>query len=481
MWTAITIALFAAHIAAISVVVLLERRQPAATLAWLLTLIFLPVIGLMVYLLIGAPRAATKRRRMEMAAKRIEDVRDRLGVTEKLRERAHVEDDPRTVQFLKLGAALSSTAASHGNQAELLENASATYRAIAKAIESAADHVHVEFYIIQPDETGRRLRDRLIAAQRRGVMVRVLFDAVGSARLPSDFWAGLIDAGGKAAAFSPVRRVLARFRRRDRVDFRNHRKIVVIDGKVGFTGGINIGREYLGLDPELAHWRDSHVELHGPCVLSLQSAFAEDWYATTFEALEDACYFPDPAVHDDDAIVQVIDSGPDRDWASIETAYAFAIAAARGRVWITNPYFIPSPAIENALVAAALRGVDVRVLVPLKSDNVVVQLAARSYFPPMLEAGARIFRYGRGFVHAKTMVIDDWLGTVGSSNMDMRSFRLNFELNAFVIDPEFASILARSFLDDLRVATEFTAEDLARQGLFAKFLTGAARLLSPLL
>ncbi|MCC6782167.1 MAG: cardiolipin synthase [Planctomycetes bacterium] len=483
IWTIVTIALFLAHVFAISVLILVERRQPAATLAWLLTLVFLPIVGLVVYFLIGAPRFARTKRKMALAARRIDAVRKRQEVERKLAASGGEGEavEPRTESLLRLGAALSSTPPSAGNVARLLENAAATYRAMSRAIEAARHHVHVQFYIIRPDEAGQRLRDRLVAAARRGVQVRVLVDAVGSAQLPREFWKELIAAGGKAAAFRPVLRAFTRFRRRDRIDFRNHRKIVVVDGTVGFTGGINIGREYLGLDPEIKEWRDSHVELDGPAVLALQCAFAEDWFTTTGEEVDDDDHYPEPRCHEHGAVVQVVDSGPDRDWSSIEAMYAFVIGAARKRVWITNPYFVPSSTIENALVSAALRGVDVRILVPRRSDHLVVQLASRSYFPPLLEAGARIYRYARGFVHAKTMVVDDWVGTVGSANMDMRSFRLNFELNPFVIDRGFATTLARSFEDDLRGATEYTADDVARQTVIARLLTGAARLMSPLL
>lgn len=481
IWTIFTITLFVAHVLAISVLILYERRQPAATLAWLLTLVLLPLLGLVVYFLIGAPRFARTKRRMALSSRRIEAVRHRQGVERKLGAGTGAGAEPRTESLLRLGAALSSTPPSAGNRAKLLDGAAATYRAMSIAIESARHHVHVQFYIIRPDETGRRLRERLVAAAKRGVAVRVLVDAVGSSQLPKDFWGELIAAGGKAAWFRPVSRAFTRLRRRDRIDFRNHRKIVVVDGACGFTGGINIGREYLGLDPEIRAWRDAHVMIEGPAVLALQCAFAEDWFTSTGEELDDEGFYPEPVCHDGGAIVQVVDSGPDRDWSSIESMYAFVIAAAHKRVWITNPYFVPSSTIENMLVSAALRGVDVRILLPMYSDHLIVQLASRSYFPPLMEAGARIYRYARGFVHAKTMVADDWVATVGSANMDMRSFRLNFELNPFVVDREFAATVASSFEADLLSATEFTADDLAHETTIGRFLKGAARLMSPLL
>ena len=323
------------------------------------------------------------------------------------------------------------------------------------------------------------------ALRQRGVEVRVLYDAVGSSRLPHDYFADLVAEGGQVAAFRPVlrvlRRVLALFRQRDRIDFRNHRKIVVVDGRLGFTGGINIGREYLGLDPEMGRWRDTHVEIEGPATLSLQSAFAEDWFLATGNTLDGDAHFPEPTCFEPGALVQVVDSGPDSKWSPIEMMYASAIVGSRERIWITNPYFVPSPTIESALIGAALRGVDVRLLVPARSDNLIVQLASRSYFPRLIEAGARVFRYRRGFVHAKTMVVDSWAATVGSANMDMRSFQLNFELNPFLVDADFARTLAGEFETDIADAEELTLATLERDNLLVRFLSAVARLFSPLL
>jgi cardiolipin synthase A/B len=282
------------------------------------------------------------------------------------------------------------------------------------------------------------------------------------------------------ACFAPLMRLLPRLRHRDRADFRNHRKIVVVDGRIGFTGGINMGKEYLGLDPAIGRWRDTHVRIEGPAVLSLQQAFLQDWLMTTEETLDDPRYFrPGPPVGN--CLVQVIDSGPDRTWPSMELYHAQALTLARERVWITNPYFIPSQTIESALTLAALRGIDVRLLLPKKSDSRLVTLASRSYYASLLLAGVRIFEYERGFVHAKTMVVDEWVATIGSANMDMRSFNLNFELNAFVFDAELCQAVASQFEVDLEAATEVTVETERRAGIGRRLVRAIARLLSPML
>ncbi|MCA9522590.1 MAG: cardiolipin synthase, partial [Myxococcales bacterium] len=345
----------------------------------------------------------------------------------------------------------------------------------------ARHHIHVQFYIIKGDKWGAALRDRLAARAKEGIEVRVLVDAVGSYGLSRGFWDPLTEVGGQVGIFKPVN-PLVRLRRRDRVDFRNHRKIVVVDGRLGFTGGINIGKEYLGLNPELGHWRDTHVRIEGPAALALQRVFAEDWWLTTEEALDNAAYYPDPPTDPPGhCAVQVLESGPDQRWSPIHMFYIQAITLARRRIWITSPYFVPDDVLETALTGAALRGVDVRILVPSKSDVRLITWASRSYYQGMLDAGIRIYEYARGFVHAKTMVVDDWVAAVGSANLDIRSFHLNFEVNAFVFSRYLATQLAEQFRSDLRDAREVATNYRDALGIGPRLVQSFARLLSPLL
>lgn len=470
------------HVAAAIIVLVYERRTPSATLAWLLTLVFLPVVGLLLYLAIGRTRARKVAKRYADVVDRASVLLDKHGVHRKLEEAGDNSVDLRTRDLLRLGDNLVSTPASAGNQVEILVDAAAAYTSMIGAMQEAVDHIHVEFYIIQPDQAGRRLRDVLTKRAAAGVEVRVVCDGLGSGRLPRDFWDPLIAAGGKASYFRPLPRILARLPLRDRFDFRNHRKLVIVDGRVAFTGGINIGREYLGLDPDVGYWRDTHIRLEGPAALSLQKAFAEDWLHATEELLDDVRYFPDPTGHDHGRYeVQVIDSGPDRSFSPISHLFTQAFALARERIWITSPYFVPDAAMETVLITAALRGVDVRLLVPQKPDSRVVMLASTSYFAPLLEAGVRIYRYERGFVHAKTMVVDDWVGTVGSANMDIRSFQLNYELNALIYGAEFCNRLAELFLEDIGHASEVSCESQRQLGFPIRLVQAAARMLSPLL
>jgi cardiolipin synthase len=468
-----------AHVAVIGAVLVARRRDPSATLAWILFILLAPFLGAAAYLALGRVRMRRAVRRSSRTEARLRAVLSRYDLRGRL-ERAPGTADARTHAMIRLGGALASTGASWGNAARMLSDAAATYREMSQAMHEARDHIHVEFYIIQPDAVGTALRDLLVSKAAAGIEVRVLCDAIGSMALPADFWAPLRNAGGRAASFAPLSKLIPHWRRRDRVDFRNHRKLVVVDGRVGFTGGINVGKEYLGLDPAIGRWRDTHVRIEGPAVLSLQQTFLQDWLLTTGETLDDERYFPagPPA---GECLVQVIDSGPDQAWAAVELYYAQAIALACERVWITNPYFVPSQLIESALTLAALRGVDVRILLPKKSDSRLVTLASHSYYAPLLAAGVRIFEYARGFVHAKTMVVDEWVATIGSANMDMRSFKLNYEINAFVFGPRLCQDVARQFTVDLGAASEVTKEWERRMGLFRRLVRGIARLLSPLL
>ena len=494
----LTITLLAVQLTVVFGFLLLERRTPAATLAWILAVLLLPGVGVGLYAVFGRTRASRAGAESLRAAERVAAGIARLGIAA-APERAEPRPG-RTSALLALARAVATTPATRGNRCRVLVNGAATYRAMRAAIEHARHHVHVEFYIIQPDRTGRGLRNALIERARAGVEVRVLVDAVGSMALPGGFWAGLLEAGGEVGTFGPVG-PWHRLRQRDRIDFRDHRKIVVVDGRVGLTGGINVGREYLGLSPDMGHWRDTHVQIQGPAVLGLQRAFAESWLLTTDRRLEDASYYPDPTATPDptappdltvvddassaapggDELVQIIDSGPNRRWPPMHLVHIQAISAALDRIWITSPYFVPDEVTAHALIAAALRGVDVRLLLPKHSDHRLVGLASRATYPRLLDAGVRVFEYAKGFIHAKTLVIDDWVGTVGSANMDIRSFQLNYELNAFVFGAAFTHELASHFREDLRDADEVRAEDLRELSYGARVARNAARLLSPLL
>jgi cardiolipin synthase len=480
-WIALLLT-FAFHFWVVVSILYAERRRPTATLAWILIVVFLPFLGVGLYWWLGVRRTRRVRRRILLGKQRIAAAVDRFDVHERVEQVAGFEIEARTASLLRLARRLTALPPSHGNAVRLLIDARATYEAMLQAIDGARASVHVQFYTIQPDPVGVALRESLVDKARQGVEVRVLYDDVGSFALGPGFWEALTAAGGEAAAFNPVRRWWARWRHRDRLDFRNHRKLLVVDGWIAFTGGVNVGREYLGLDPEVGPWRDTHVRVEGPAALCLQEVFAGDWLTATGRSLDDRRWFPEPLAQAPPgaSLVQVIDSGPETLWPPLLHIHNLALALAGVRVWLTTPYFVPGASFEEALVNAALRGVDVCLLLPEKTDWRLVGWAARSYYRPLVEAGVRVFEYQRGFVHAKTLVVDSWLATVGSANMDMRSFQLNFELTAFVLDPVFCDELADQFRRDLEGAREVTLHEVTRRDP-RRLLYQTARLLSPLL
>jgi cardiolipin synthase len=344
------------------------------------------------------------------------------------------------------------------------------------AIHNAKDHIHMEYFIIKDSHIGRKFKQALIDKAKEGLEVRFIYDAVGSFRLDDNFLKPLKDAGVQVEVFLPV--TLPLFG--SRLNYRNHRKILVVDGKIGFVGGINIGDEYLGKNKKMGFWRDTHLKIQGEAVYVLQGIFLADWYFVSKEAIDDFKYFP-PQGYCGEKIIQIASSGPDSYWASIHQAYFSAINSARDRVYITTPYLVPDEGILLALKTAALRGVDVRLLLPIKPDHKTVFWASKSHFIELLEAGVRIYQYGKGFVHGKVFVVDNNFTSIGTANLDIRSFKLNFEVNAFIYDKEVNSKMARDFFEDLRVSKKVLLDEYKNRPLIHKVKESIARVFSPIL
>lgn len=471
-WPALLVVGEVVWVVVIGTVVVLERRTAAATMAWLLALAFLPIVGFLVYRLIGPRRL--QRRKLARASSRRAVAAAMAGLAE---ARSSAPGHAR-LTLVPVGAGEAPPLAAWDITAHT--DGRSTYAAILEAIAAARHHLHLEYYIWEPDRIGTRLRDALVARARAGVEVRVIIDGTGASKLGKRFLAPMRAAGIEIKRFNPVS--LASLRRR-RIDFRTHRKIVVCDGELAFTGGMNVCEPHSEeFGPR--YWRDTHLSFRGPAVAALQRVFFEDWVFTGGTLPEAwSAYFPTPAAPagaDVDA-VQIVSSGPDTEAFAIHKTLFAAFNSARDRLWITTPYFIPDEAITSALCVAALSRVDVRVLVPARGDSRVVDLAARSYFDELLRAGVRIFEFDERFVHAKTAVIDDELTVVGTANLDNRSFRLNFEVAAVVYGTALNLRLARAFEVDLGAAREVTLEALARRSFGQRLGQAAARLLSPLL
>ena len=451
---------------------IVRRQGVEATLAWIFAILALPALGATAYLLLANPRLPRRSRRMQRAR---EAARSALGVA----RQADRDDGPGGSDFsvLRLVAATTGLAPRHGNRVVLLTRDEAAVERMRTALLAARRVIWAEYYIIANDATGAEFLGLLAERARAGLEVRLIYDAVGSWGIDQRRVEAILAAGGRVVEFLPMNPVRGRWS----VNLRNHRKLVVVDGEIAFTGGMNVGDEYSGLGRRRGResFRDSHLELEGPAVGDLARLFAEDWEFATGEALN---VRSGPAAEAGaGSIVSVLPSGPDQARNASGLVFFAGIATARERVWVTSAYFVPETATVQALVASALRGVDVRVLVPRKLDVPILGAAARSYYPALLEAGVRIWEYLPRMLHAKTMVVDSSWGVVGSANVDVRSSRLNFELGALVADAEFAGCLEAAFAADLADSEEIHLARVRALSRTARLRDGAARLLAPLL
>ena len=444
----------------LAVWILLQKHEPAATLGWLLSLALLPVVGFLFYYLFGPRRVRRQRLR-------------RLRARRSLAEAWSCCPDPEGADLSHLAQASGEMPPTTCSALRLLPGGSATIDALLAAIARAQHHAHLEYYIFEPDRTGSLVRDALIARARAGVRVRLLLDAVGSARLNARFLRPLREAGAQIAWFHPLR-----LRRvwRPLLNLRTHRKLVVIDGRVGFVGGVNIcdeGNERLSAGA----YHDLHLRLEGAILQWLQLVFVEDWHYATGTALRDDRLWP--AQLPGPIAAQVLPSGPDLPWEPIHRVQVSAIERARHRVWLATPYFVPSESARMAITSAALRGLDVRLLVPEMADSRIVTWAARSYFDELLQAGVRIFEYLPRMLHSKALLVDEDTAIIGSANFDHRSFRLNFELSVLLQDAGVGATLQDILATDMLQAREVTG--LRRLALHQRLAEAAARLASPLL
>lgn len=450
--------------------IVLQKREPVATLSWILSLAALPYLGLFVFYLLGPQKIHRQRLRRG---------RSRSGL--ELYSAASPPDGEFS-ELSRIGQATTGLAPSSATEVDWLVDGAATYAAILEAIAQAEHHVHLEYYIFQPDHAGTALRDALVERARAGVAVRLLLDAVGSSKLRKHFLQPLLDAGGEAVWFHPSQ-LLKPFKR-PWVNMRTHRKLVVIDGDIAFTGGINItDDEDESRKPDA--YRDLHIRLRGYVVRSLQLVFIEDW---SYASLQDPTRFSREALfprtgprRDGGEIrAQVLVSGPDSSWETIHRMHVAAIHEAQRRVWLVTPYFVPGEAARMALTSAALGGLDTRLMVPRLSDSRLVTLAARSYFDELLQAGVKIYEYGPRMLHTKAFIADDEVCIVGSANFDHRSFRLNFELSMMFNDQPLTARLEQILADEFARASP--VDPRRQRSLWRHRLPEAfARLASPLL
>lgn len=461
-------------------IVFFERRSPSATLTWIMVLLFVPLLGFILYIFLGQDL-----RKKKMFYLKKEEELQIFPLIKQQDEQIHAhqlqlknQQMSQYCDLVHLHLNSSQSFLSQDNKLEIYVDGKHHFEALLDSLECASRYIHMQYYIIRNDNLGRQVLDLLVKKAREGVEVRLLYDGMGCMRLPRHFFRPLLEAGGQAACFFPPFLPYVNLR----INYRNHRKICVIDGQAAYVGGFNIGDEYLGLS-ELGYWRDTHVKIEGSAVTGLELRFFMDWrYAAKDYAPFQEKYF-EKYDTDGDTAVQIVSSGPDSHWASIKDGYLKMISSARQRLYIQTPYFIPDGSILEALKVAALSGVDVRIIIPEKEDHLFVHWASLSYIGELLEAGVSCYTYKKekGFIHSKMIVMDGLVSTVGTANLDLRSFHLNFEVNAFIYDEDVSSRLEEIFLRDLDDCDELTQEVYQQRSVNVKIKEAFSRLLSPLL
>lgn len=454
-------------------VIITDNRNPLKTLPWILVLVLAPGAGLAIYFFFG----------QNLSKRRIISRRTRKRITTRLEENDAAGGTGIPPQRLPLARLLSQTALAvplYGSRLTPYVDGKTKMDALLEAIAGARHHIHIQYYIFSDDETGRRLRDALTAKAREGVEVRILYDDVGCTGVKKAFFEGMRADGIEAYSFLHVK--FPRFT--SKVNYRNHRKIGVIDGRIGFIGGMNVADRYvLGIERgngKRERWRDTHFRIEGSGVAGLQASFLSDWSATTKQAVGGPAYFPAPERLTDN-VMQIVPSGPLGKWRTLLQAVEYAVSRAAQRVWIETPYYLPSETLNAALQEAALAGIDVRLMLPERSDSRVVDLASHSYLDDMVQAGVKIAFYTPGFLHSKLLLIDDDLAVVGSANMDFRSFEHNFEVNAFFYDRAFNARLAAIYETDLGDCRRVTPGDWFRRPRTRRWAESFMRIFSPLL
>jgi cardiolipin synthase len=461
-------------------VVFWGRKNPTAIVAWLMALVLLPEIGFILYLFLGQTYRKDKMFQLKKEADEI-----LINVVQSQKSELKAREIPVTDRLSCVFRQMVLMLLENNNAFFTTDNKVKTYtdgkdkfNDLISAIKGAHDFIHLEYYIWRNDGLSHEMREALTERARAGVEVRLLCDGLGCARLPRNFFDELKNSGGKVAFFFPS---LIRFLNL-RSNFRNHRKIAVIDGKIGFVGGFNIGDEYLGKTKKWGYWRDAAVRIEGTGVLGCQLRFFLDWnYAAKEQRLDfEERYFPFISMPSG-VPLQIVSGGPDTYWNPVKESYLKMITAAEETIYLQTPYFIPDDSVLDALRIAALSGIDVRIMFPNRPDHPFVYWATYSYIGQLLDSGVRAYTYGNGFLHAKTVVIDEIAASVGSANWDVRSFRLNFETNAIMYDGAVARSLKEAFISDLEVCSEVTAERYANRPITIKVRESVSRLFSAML
>ena len=465
------LAVYVVVIIVVMVRVLMDNQQPAKTMAWMLVLTFIPMLGIILYFFFGQ----TTRKERKIWQYSMDQLTKRSMLEFVEQKRLHLPHEYR--ELINLFMNQNWVLPFKNNETEIYTSGYEFFPSLLMEIGKAEHHIHLDTFIISCDPLGQIVADALIDKARQGVEVRVIYDDVGSWKTKNRFFDRMRAEGIEVYAFMPVRFPVFT----SKVNYRNHRKICVIDGEVGFIGGMNIANRYVKGIKKLA-WRDTHVKITGAAVYGLQRAFLVDWFFVSRELITDHVYYPVSKVAENDSLIQIVTSSPTSLWPEIEQGYVRVLASAKRYVYMETPYFLPTDPILFAMRTAALSGVDVRLMVPYETDTKIVEWASRTYVLATVKAGVKVYLYKAGFNHSKLLVADDSMATIGSTNVDFRSFENDFEANAFFYDKEIALQVKAIFLRDQEesIALE-DVRNLTHRSFLQRLWESIVRLLSPLL
>ncbi len=462
------------------VIIFRERRDISSTWGWILILFFIPIVGFVLYLTFGQN---LKREKLFQW-----DDQKKIGLKQMIHEQEtelkekiysfRNESVKQHFDLIYMHLTNNGALLSENNDVTIFTDGKEKFDNLIQDIRSAKHFIHMQYYIIKNDHLGKKVISELTKKAQEGVKVRVLYDELGSRGLKKSAFAELKSAGGEVEVFFPSKFHLINFR----LNYRNHRKLVIIDGNVGYVGGFNVGDEYLGYNPKFGYWRDTHLRITGNAVYAMQIRFILDWNQASDR--QDIVYAPSlfpPRKVEGDVAIQIVTSGPDSEWEQIKLGYIKLIMSAKKSILIQTPYFIPDASLLDALRTACLTGKDVKIMIPNKPDHMFVYWATLSNIGELLKTGAKVYIYENGFIHAKMIVIDDEVSSVGTANIDVRSFRLNFEVNAFIYNCEVSKQLAQSFTDDIKLCHRLTLMEYNNRPYYVRFKESISRLLSPIL
>ena len=455
--------------------IFIERKDPSTTWAWLMIMIIFPGVGFIIYLLLGQNFS---RARLFKEKKEFDTIKRReLSKDFASEEHEHIGGE-QYLDLIRMNYSHSGAKCTYNNEVDVYYNGVDKFKQLIKDLKNAKKFIHIQYYIIRPDRLGKKIMSILEEKAAEGVEVRFLVDSMGSYKVTKRSLKNFTKNGGKFEIFFPG--ILPHVN--TRINYRNHRKMVIIDGEYGYIGGFNVGDEYIGEDKHIGFWRDTHIRIRGEAVNDLTDRFLLDWCYASGEEIDDfSKFYPEKPIRDGDIAIQIVTSGPDHNEEYIKNAYMKMINNAKKYVYLETPYFVPDSPMLEALKLSALSGVDVRLIIPGKPDHVFMKWAASAYIGDLLNAGAKVYLYQNGFIHAKTIVADGKVCTVGTANMDMRSYCLNFEVNAFIYDDRVANNLETQFFKDIEDCKVMTKEEYDKRSIALRIRESIIRLISPIL